>query len=180
MPAALGLGVEALEHLAHELAGRHVLHLVEDEALAAHHPAPAHVEDLHRRLQLVAGDADDVEVLGLLGDHRLLLDGLADAGQPVAQAGRPLELQGVGRLPHLPLEPADDGLGVAVEEVDQLAATSRSYSSSSISPTHGPVHFSMWNSRHGRPRRSWWPNLLSQHVRIGNVRSSRSSVSRMA
>ena len=50
----LGLGVEALEHPAHQLAGRHVLHQVEDEALAAHHPPPAHEEDLDRHLQLVA------------------------------------------------------------------------------------------------------------------------------
>ena len=54
------------------------------------------------------------------------------------------------------------------------------YAAWSISPTQGPAHFSMWNSRHGRPMRAWWLYLCCEHVRIGNVRSSRSSVSRMA
>ena len=116
----LGLGVEALQHPAHQPAGRHVLHQVEDEALAAHHPAPAHEEDLDRHLQLVTRHPDDIEVLRLLGDDRLLLDGLAHAGQAVAQAGRPLVLLDVGRLPHLLVELVDDRLGVAVEELDQV------------------------------------------------------------
>ena len=52
---------------------------------------------------------------------------------------------------HLGLEPLDDGVGVAVEEVEQLLRPARRSRPWSISPTHGPEHFSMWNSRHGRP-----------------------------
>ena len=40
--------------------------------------------------------------------------------EPVAQPGGPLELELVGRLAHLLLEPVHDRVGVAVEEVDQL------------------------------------------------------------
>jgi hypothetical protein len=51
--------------------GVEVLHLVEDEALAAHHPALAHVEHLHGGLELVVGHADHVEVLAAVGHHLL-------------------------------------------------------------------------------------------------------------
>ena len=44
---------------------------------------------------------------------------LRTAGQAVAQPGRPLVLLAVGRGPHLLFEVLDDGLGVAVEELDQ-------------------------------------------------------------
>ncbi len=72
-------------------------------------------------LQLVLDQAEAVEVLGPLGDHLLLLDGLADRGEPVAQPAGPLVLQAVGGLVHLRLEPLDDRLGVAVEERHQVA-----------------------------------------------------------
>ena len=114
------LGVEPLDDVADELGVGDVLHLVDNEALAPDDPALAHIEDLHRRFQLVVGDADDVDILGALGDDRLLLDGLAHTRQPVTQAGGPLELEEAGRLLHLLLEAADDGLGVAVEELDEL------------------------------------------------------------
>src|ERR687892_448865 len=51
--------------------------------LAAPHAAPPHEEHLHRRLEVVLGDADDVEVLVALGHDLLALDGLAHAGQSV-------------------------------------------------------------------------------------------------
>ena len=54
------------------------------------------------------------------------------------------------------------------------------YRSGVTSPTHGPEHRSMWNNRQGRPMPWWVRNLLSVHVRTGKVRSSRSSVWRMA
>ena len=65
--------------------------------------------------------SDGVVVLVPLAHHLLALDGLADRSQLVPQPGRPLELQVRGRRPHLALEPFDDRLGVAVEEVGQLA-----------------------------------------------------------
>jgi hypothetical protein len=51
------------------------------------------VEDLHRRLERVLGDADHVEVLGPLGHHLLGLGRLVGHGDAVAQAGGPLELR---------------------------------------------------------------------------------------
>src|SRR2546422_668403 len=61
-----------------------------------------------------------VEVLVAVGHHLLLLDGLVHAGQPVPQPGGPLELEGVGGVPHLALEAADDGPGLALEELDEV------------------------------------------------------------
>ena len=77
-------------------------------------------EDLHRRLELVVGDPDDVELLGLLAHHLLALDGLADRGELVPQAGGPLELELVGRLGHERLEPLHHGRGLAAEEREEL------------------------------------------------------------
>ncbi len=112
--------VQALEHGADQLAGRDVLDLVEHEALPTRDPAVADEEDLHRRLELVLHEAEHVEVLRALGHHLLLLDGLLDAGEPVPETGRLLELEVVGGRPHLLAQPSDHHLGVAVEEVDQL------------------------------------------------------------
>ena len=81
--------------------GLSVLDLVDDEALAPDDPTPPDVEDLHRRLQLVLGEADDIEVLGRVGHHLLALDGPPDGRQAVADAGRPLELEGGGGAAHL-------------------------------------------------------------------------------
>ena len=106
--------------------GRDVLDLVEDEALATDHPAPADVEHLHRGLELVVGDADHVDVLG--------------ACRPPSAAWRwpcaPLSSRSRSRaarsnssssaaIAHLGLEPLDDGVGVAVEEVDAAPAPAR-------------------------------------------------------
>ena len=113
--------VEVGEDVAHHLPGADVLDLVEDEALAPHHPSPPHEERLDRRLEVVLGDADHVEVLVPLGHHLLALDGLADARQPVPHPGGALVLEVVRRGPHLVLEPAHDRVGLAVEEVEQLA-----------------------------------------------------------
>ena len=97
-----------------------LLDLVEDEALPADDPPPSHVEDLDGRLQVVLRDADDVEVLVAVGHHLLLGDGLLHRRQPVPHAGRPLVLLLVGGGPHLTVEAPDDGVGVPVEEVDEL------------------------------------------------------------
>ena len=101
--------------------GRELLDLVEHEALASDHAALAHVEHLHRRLEIVVGDADHVDVLVLVGDHLLLGDRLLHGDQTVAQARRTLELELGGGALHLRLEPMDDLVGVAGEEVAQLA-----------------------------------------------------------
>ena len=78
------------------------------------------MEHLHGRFELVVGEADHVEVFVPVSHHLLTLDGFAHRHQPVPQPGRLLELQLVGGLAHLRLEPLDDGVGVAVEEVEEL------------------------------------------------------------
>ena len=114
------VAVHRLQDAVDEAAGREFLHLVEDEPLAADDAPLAHVEDLDGGFEFVLGDADHVDVLAALGDHLLLLDRLAHRQQPVAQAGRPLELQIGGRRLHVRFEPVDDLVGVAVEELAQL------------------------------------------------------------
>ena len=114
------LAVQRLEDAVDQPSGCEVLDLVEHEPLASDDSPLADEEHLHRRLQLVVGDADDIEILAAVGDHLLALDRPADRCQPVAHPGRLLELQRVGGLPHLGLEVAHDRVGVAVEEVAQL------------------------------------------------------------
>ncbi len=109
-----------LEDVGDQLGPGEVLDLVDDEPLAPHHPPPADVEHLDSGFQLVLGDAEAVQVLGPFGDHLLLLDGLAHRAEAVAEAGGALELQMVRGLLHLVLQPAQHGLAVAVEELEQL------------------------------------------------------------
>ena len=112
--------VDLRHDLRHELGPREVLHLLGHEAPVAHHAAPAHAEDLHRRLQRVLGQAHDVEVLGPVRDHLLGLGRLVHGDDAVAQAGGPLELQLLAGGEHLGLQPGQHGLGVAREEPHEV------------------------------------------------------------
>ena len=86
------VAVRLREELPDQLAGGEVLDLVDDVAALAADPAAAHVEDLHRRLELVLGDGDDVGV-GAVGQHDgLLLHRPGQRADVVAQPGRPLVL----------------------------------------------------------------------------------------
>ncbi len=108
----------------HELGSREVLHLLGHEATVAHDAAAPHPEDLHRGLQRVLGQADDVEVLGAVGHHLLGLGRLVHRGDAVAQACGAFELQLLGRRQHLGLQARQHRLGVAREEpheVDHVA-----------------------------------------------------------
>ncbi len=53
-------------------------------------------------------------------------------------------------------------------------------SSASTRPTHGAAHLPMSPSRHGRPIALERRNTPAEHDRIGNTRSSVSTVSRIA
>jgi hypothetical protein len=114
------VAVQRLQDAIDETAGRQVFHLVEHEPLAAHDAPLANEEHLHRCFEFVVGQADEVEVFVAVGHHLLLLDRALDRCQPVAQTGGALELQLLGRTAHLELEPGDDLVGVAVEELAQL------------------------------------------------------------
>ena len=97
-----------------------VLDLVDHEPLATDDPTLADVEDLHRGLELVVGDADHVDVLVALGDHLLLLDRpMHRSSRSRTRAARSYSSVVGGRL-HLGVEPLDDLVGVALEEVAQL------------------------------------------------------------
>ena len=141
-PQTVGaLGLDGQEHLAGDLIGPVAvqllgerggqgggvegLDLVDHEPASAHHPAAADEEHLHRRLQVVLGEGGDVEVLGAGGDHLLALHGLADAGQLVAEPRRQLEVELLGGLAHLGLQPLQGRAGAAVHEghevLDDLA-----------------------------------------------------------
>ena len=119
-PCGRVLAVELLEDAVDQASRREVLDLVEDEAVAPDDTTAADVEDLHRRLELVVGEADDVDVLVAVGDDLLALDRAAHGAEAVAQPGRLLELEVRGRLAHLLVEALDDRRRVAVEELAQL------------------------------------------------------------
>ena len=108
-----------LEDAVDQAAGREVLDLVEDEPLAADDPALADVEHLHRRLQLVLGEADDVEVLG----RSATICWRSIARRTVARRSRtraPSRTPAPSPPRASRVEALDDRLGVAVEEVAQL------------------------------------------------------------
>ena len=89
---------------------------------------------------------------------------LRTAVEPVAQAGRPLELELVGRRRASRRSSRwTIVVGVAVEEVEQLARPARRSRSLSISPTHGPRAL-LDVEQQARPARAagGWLNLLSR------------------
>ena len=115
------LAVQVLEDPVDQRRRRQLLDLVEDEALAPDDTPAADVEHLHRRLELVVGEADDVEVLVAVGDHLLALDRPPHGGQAVAQARRLLELERPSAASRISWSRRlTIGVGVAVEEVAQL------------------------------------------------------------
>ena len=115
------VAVQRFKDAVDQPAGRQIFHLVEDETLAAHHPALAYEEHLHGRLEIVVGDAHHVEVFTALGNHLLFGHGALHRCQPVAQARRLLELEFLGSGAHLGIESVHDVVGVAVEELAQFS-----------------------------------------------------------
>ncbi len=114
------LAVELGEEALHELRRVGGLDLVDHPAaLAAHAPA-ADVEDLHRGLQLVLGERDDVGVGAVAEHHGLLLHGAAQRPDVVAQPRRALELQLLCGLRHLALELPDEVVGAPGQEVAEV------------------------------------------------------------
>ena len=108
------------------------------------------------------GDADHVEVLGPLGDHRLLLDGLADADQPVAQAGRPLELEA-----STPPPASDARAGARSAGCRRRGSRSARRPAGRTRPRRSRRRTARCTSRCGRagtagPDAWWRPNLLSR------------------
>ena len=105
--------------MAHDLGEGLVVLLGHPAALAAHPPA-AHVEHLHRHLELVLLESEDVGVRAVTQHDGRLLERLAERDEVVAQPGRLLELHGVGCGLHLALEPLDEPGRVAGHEVAEV------------------------------------------------------------
>ncbi len=136
------VGVELLDDAGDERGRLDVFDLVDDETLAAHDPAPADVEDLHRRLELVLRDPEQVVVLFAGTHHLLAFDRLAHRGELVAAPRRELELGLVGGGAHRRSSRATTASD-SPSRKSTSSWTSTLYSSGVTSPTHGAAHFSM-------------------------------------
>ena len=103
-----------------QLSVRHVLDLFHDPAaLAADAPA-ADVEDLDGRLEVVAGQREDVGVGIVLQDDGVLFEGLLECGDVIAQARSNLVIHCLGGGLHLLGEPSDKRAGVPRHERTKL------------------------------------------------------------
>ncbi len=114
------LAVELLQGVFDEAAGGDGLHLVGGPAALAADPAAPDVEDLDGGLQLVLDDGHQVGVGGVGEHHRVLLHGLAQRADVVAQPGGPLVLHVLGGGRHLLFEAAQVRAGAAGHELAEL------------------------------------------------------------
>ena len=90
-----------------------VVELVDHPAPLAAHPSAAHVEDLHRGLELVLGERDHIGV-GAVAEHDgLLLHRAPHRLEVVAQPGRELEIEFVARFMHPALDALHHQVGLA-------------------------------------------------------------------
>ncbi len=104
---SLGVAVDLQQEVLDERGQVLALLLDDPAALTADAPA-AHVEDLHGRLEVVVGEGEDVGVGRVAQHDGLLLEGLAQGADVVAQSGGLLEVE-LGRgLAHARLEPLDE------------------------------------------------------------------------
>ena len=92
----------------------------DDPAALAADPAAAHMEYLHRHLQVVGVDGDDVGVGAVTEHDGLLLHRPAQGVDVVAQPGRPLEIEILGSRGHIPFELMDQLVGAAGQEVAEV------------------------------------------------------------
>ena len=167
------LCVVLLEYPPDELWRRERLHLLHNEAVPADNPPAPNMENLHRRGELVLGNSERVQIFGGIGHHLLALDREAHSGQAVAQTRRPLELELGGRSAHLGFEAVDDGLGVAIQELHQLGHESRVLLVTDRADTGARTPLDVIEQ--AGPTEE-----LMEQVRMGNDRSSKSRVSRIA
>ncbi len=114
------LVVQLLENPIHEIGAAERHDLVEDESAATHDPPATNEEDLDRRLEIVVGQPDHVDVVSARADHLLFLDGPPHAVQPVAVTGGELELVSGSRVRHARLQIFDDTVGVPFQEPDEV------------------------------------------------------------
>jgi hypothetical protein len=58
----------------HHFTRAQILHLVQDETFATHHPALSDMEHLHGGLEVIVGQSDQIEILIALSHHLLFFD----------------------------------------------------------------------------------------------------------
>ena len=110
------LGVHLGQQGGDELCLVSVIDAFDDESALATDPAIAHVEDPHARLELVAGEPDDVGVRAVGQDHGVALEHPLQGVQVVAKPGSALVVQLGGRGVHLLGPGADERCRVAGHE----------------------------------------------------------------
>src|SRR3712207_26941 len=103
-----------------QLARVDVLGLLRDPAALSADASATDVEDLHRDLERVLLESDDVRVGPVPEDHRLLLEGPVERPEVVAEPGRALEVQLRAGGVHLLLDAADEAGGLAGHEVAEV------------------------------------------------------------
>ena len=77
------IAIHRLHHPADKRTIGEFFNLVEHEPLAAHNPSTTHEEHLHRCLQLVIGDTNDVEIFTTFSHHLLTLNRSLDRLEPI-------------------------------------------------------------------------------------------------
>ena len=116
---AVELGEELLDELRlRGIAG--VAGLLDDPAALSAHPAAAHVEHLHRGLEVVVGERDHVGVGAVAEHHGLFLERSFERAEVVAQPSGPLEVEFTGRRGHPLFEFTREPVGLAGQEVAEV------------------------------------------------------------
>ena len=111
--------VDLLEQVLDDLGRGLGVTLGHPAALAAH-PAAAHVEELHRDLELVLGQGEDVGVGGVGQHHGRLLEHPLERPDVVAQPGGPLEVELGGGALHLLGQAGHEPAGLTGHEVAEV------------------------------------------------------------
>ena len=114
------IAIHRLHHPADKRTIGEFFNLVEHEPLAAHNPSTTHEEHLHRCLQLVIGDTNDVEIFTTFSHHLLTLNRSLDRLEPITQPCRFFKLKGLRGITHLIGEPGHHLIGVTTEKATQF------------------------------------------------------------
>ena len=120
-PRRRHLFIELREEGGQDLLFRQTLGMGREEGAVRPVLPAADEESLDRHLPRLAGHGEDIGVLQPFGVDRLAALNEGRRAQPVAQHGRPLEIERFGRLGHLRLDLLLHGLVLAAEEVLGLA-----------------------------------------------------------
>ena len=111
--------VHLLEEASHERGIVRTVHALNHPAARASDAPTAHVEDVYRRVQVVADEGEYVRVRAIIQHDRVALQHRAQRLDVIAQLRRTLEVQLRRRLAHLLLQVTDDGPRTTLHELTQ-------------------------------------------------------------